>query len=376
MKSVTSLEVYLKKRAISSPWKLSKTPKKKYRISIVIPAYNELDSLFITLNSINKNNIDLLLSTIVVVVINNSEKTPNTFKINNLLTIKQIQKSKFYFNLLFIDASSKGLELPEKYAGVGLARKIGIDLILPYMLSKKSLIFCTDADVTVSPDYLLSVSNYFTNNKSSAAVIGFKHRKANIELIDSEIQIYENYLKDTAKQLKKAGSPYSYVSMGSTMVCTLEAYCAVGGMPKKKATEDFYFLQALSKFCSVESINKELIFPSSRPISRVHLGTGFRMKQVQNGLRISSLYFDENAFEYLAQWISTVKNCWDLNIVSLLSKTNKIHPQFNTFIIEEGINRVWKKLQQNSKSRKQFINQFHRWFDGLKTIKLLKYFTN
>ena len=376
MRSIKNLENYLKKRAVSSPWKLSETPEKKFKFSIVIPAYNELDSLFTALNSINKNNKDLLLSTIVVVVINNSEKSPKTFKNNNLLTIKQLEKSKFDFNLKFVDASSKGLELPEKYAGVGLARKIGIDLILPHMISKKSLILCTDADVTVSPNYLLIVSNYFTHNNSSAAVLGFKHRKANIKIIDSEIQIYENYLKDTAKQLKYAGSPYSYVSMGSTMVCTVEAYCAVGGMPKRKATEDFYFLQALSKFDTVESINKELIFPSSRPISRVYLGTGFRMKQVQNGLRISSLYFDENAFAYLAQWIAAVKSCRDLNITSLLSKTNKIHPQFNTFIKEEGISKVWIKLQQNSKSNKQFINQFHRWFDGLKTIKLLKYFTN
>ena len=161
MRSIKNLENYLKKRAVSSPWKLSETPEKKFKFSIVIPAYNELDSLFTALNSINKNNQDLLISTVVVVVINNSEKSPNTFKNNNLLTIKQLEKSKFDFNLKFVDASSKGLELPEKYAGVGLARKIGIDLILPHMISKKSLILCTDADVTVSPNYLLIVSNYF-----------------------------------------------------------------------------------------------------------------------------------------------------------------------------------------------------------------------
>ncbi len=375
MHSNNNLEKYIQKHAIKSPWKLSKNPKKKFNYTIVIPAFNELETVPIALKSINKNNINLLKSTIVVVVVNNSKKSPVEFKKNNKLLIEILKKSKFNFNLEIIDASTKGLELPENYAGVGLARKIGIDLILPYMQSKSSLIFCTDSDVTVSPNYLKTVIEQFKENQLSAAVLGFKHRKSNLENIELAIRLYEKFLKDTAKYLKEAGSPYSYVSMGSTMVCTLEAYCAVGGMSKKKATEDFYFLQSLAKFCKIKSINKELIFPSSRPISRVYLGTGYRMEQVQNGLDISSLFFSKKAFKYLSKWILIINNSWKLNIESVLLESNKIHPQFNSFIKDEGINKVWDKLQNNSKSKKQFINQFHRWFDGLKTIKFLKYFS-
>ena len=36
---------------------------------------------------------------------------------------------------------------------------------------------------------------------------------------------------------------------------------------------------------------------------------------------------------------------------------------------------IWKNLQKNATSKLHFSKQFHRWFDGLKTIRLLKYFS-
>ena len=375
MNSSHEIKSYLKKRAISGPWKLSKSPKNKFKYSIVIPAYNEFESIFKALVSINKNESLLLKDTIVVVVVNNPEVSKSKLKNNNKSTIHELSKQQYKFNLVTIDASSKGLELPKKYAGVGLARRIGIDLCLPYMRSNNSLIFCTDADVEVSPKYLSTVINYFINNTLSAAVVGFKHKKFNIKIVDQGIKDYEHFLKSTAHKLKKCGSPYGYVAMGSTMVCTTKAYCAIGGMPKKKATEDFYFLQELAKYCNIVTIKQELVFPSSRPISRVYLGTGYRMEQIINGFKISNLYFSNISFVYLSQWIKIAEKSWKLNIDDLLSKTYKIHPDLNSFILNQGIKDTWIKIQANSKINSQFIRQFHKWFDGLKTIQFLKYFS-
>ena len=51
----------------------------------------------------------------------------------------------------------------------------------------------------------------------------------------------------------------------------VNTYAAVGGMPKKKATEDFYFLQSLAKYTDIKQIKKVLVFPSSRNDQRVYL---------------------------------------------------------------------------------------------------------
>ena len=168
-------------------------------------------------------------------------------KITKKITLKKLKSVQYNFTLGVVDATSSGFELPDEHAGVGLARKIGMDLVLPHLSSTKSLIFCTDADTIVSKDYFEKVITYYNSMGSHASVVGFKHLESNDKKQEDAIRQYETYLLTTAKKMRDAGSPYGYVAMGSTIVCTVEAYCAVGGMSRKKATEDFYFLQELAK---------------------------------------------------------------------------------------------------------------------------------
>ena len=375
MSSFNSTHSYLKKRGISGPWKIDPLINRTFNQAIVIPAYSEFEFLPDTLESINQNKPELLNQTLVLVVVNNANNSPQSIKDNNQLTIQKINENNYQFTLAVIDAASPGLELPLNHAGVGLARKIGMDLALPHLTSPQSLIFCTDADTQVSPDYLSKVKQIFKSQNTSAAVIGFSHLKSQDSAINDAIGQYEKFLKTTAEKMQRAGSPYGYVSMGSTIVCTAEAYCAVGGMPRKKATEDFYFLQELSKYCGVHNISETLVFPSPRPISRVYLGTGFRMEQIQNGFDIAKLFYSEGAFWYLSQWLQLGSHAWEVNLKDLFKNTNTIHPNLVEFLKLESIEDIWSKIQKNAPSKSHFSGQFHRWFDGLKTIRFLKRFT-
>ncbi len=376
MSSFNSTHSYLKKRGISGPWKIEPLISRTFNQAIVIPAYAELEFLPLTIESINQNKPELLNQTLVVVVVNNANNSPQSIKDNNQLTIQKINENNYQFTLAVIDAAFSGLELPLKHAGVGLARKIGMDLALPHLTSPQSLIFCTDADTQVSPDYLSKVKQIFKSQNTSAAVIGFSHLKSQDSAINDAIGQYEKFLKTTAEKMQRAGSPYGYVSMGSTIVCTAEAYCAVGGMPRKKATEDFYFLQELTKYCGVHNISETLVFPSPRPISRVYLGTGFRMEQIQNGFDIAKLFYSEGAFWYLSQWLQLGSHAWEVNLKDLFKNTNTIHPNLVEFLKLESIEDIWSKIQNNAPSKSHFTEQFHRWFDGLKTIRFLKRFSS
>ena len=153
----------------------------------------------------------------------------------------------------------------------------------------------------------------------------FQHQKPDDPKQEKTIRRYEEYLLSTANKMRDAGSPYGYVAMGSTMVCTAQAYCAVGGMPRKKATEDFYFLQELSKYDGVHTISDLLVYPSPRPISRVYLGTGFRMQQVQNGFNIQSLYYSETAFQLLSRWIALGSNSYQVELALFIKQISDIH---------------------------------------------------
>ncbi|RMZ48957.1 glycosyltransferase family 2 protein [Candidatus Marinimicrobia bacterium PRS2] len=375
MSSFNSTHSYLKKRGILGPWKIKPLINRTFNQAIVIPAYSEFKFLPLTLESINKNKPELLNQTLVVVVVNNANNPPKSIKENNQLTLQKLNANNYQFTLAVVDAASSGLEMPLKHAGVGLARKIGMDLALPHLTSPQSIIFCTDADTQVSPDYLSKVKQIFKSQNTSAAVIGFSHLKSQDSAINDAIGQYEIFLKTTAEKMKRAGSPYGYVSMGSTIVCTAKAYCAVGGMPRKKATEDFYFLQELTKYCGVHNISETLVFPSPRPISRVYLGTGFRMEQMQNGFDIAKLFYSEGAFWYLSQWLQLGSHAWEVNLKDLFKNTNTIHPNLVEFLKLESIEDIWSKIQKNAPSKSHFAGQFHRWFDGLKTIRFLKRFT-
>ena len=376
MSSLNNISTYLKKRGISGPWKIEPLINRTFNQAIVIPAYAELEFLPLTIESINQNKPELLNQTLVVVVVNNANNSPQSIKANNQLTIQKINENNYQFTLAVVDAASPGLELPLKHAGVGLTRKIGMDLALSHLTSPQSLIFCTDADTQVSPDYLSKVKQIFKSQNTSAAVIGFDHLQSEDSAINDAIGKYENFLKTTAEKMKNAGSPYGYVSMGSTIVCTAEAYCAVGGMSRKKATEDFYFLQELTKYCGVHNIPETLVFPSPRPISRVYLGTGYRMEQMQKGFDITNLYYSDDAYRYLSKWLQLGGHAWEKSLNDLLKDIKSIHPNLIGFLKIEGIETIWSKIQNNAPSELHFKEQFHRWFDGLKTIRFLKRFSS
>jgi len=308
-------------------------------------------------------------------VVNHGEDANDIYKTDNKKTLLFLSTSEYPFTLGVIDAASPGLELSTKKAGVGFARKIGLDLVLPHMTDKKSLLLSTDADTTVASHYLQTILNYFNQYDADAAVMGFCHMPPDNTNLEHAIKEYEEYLRSTAWKIKEAGSPYGYVALGSAMVCTVEAYMAVGGMPQKNATEDFYFLQELTKFCGVHSIPEILVYPSPRPICRVYLGTGFRMTQAQQGFEINSLYYSKNAFTLLKKWIAVGSAAWQMNVVELLDNIESKNKELKSFLVNERIETIWENLQLSSPSEHHFIKQFHRWFDGLKTIRFLKHFS-
>ena len=375
MSSLNNIHSYLKKRGVAGPWKISPEPSLKFDQTVIIPAYGESEYLPKMLASLNENNPSLLKNTLVVVVVNNAENSPEEIHRDNQHCLELINSSDYQYSLGIVDAFSKGLALSPKQAGVGLARKIGMDLVLPHLATPQSLLFCTDADTIVDKRYLEKVMEYFHTNNAKAAVVGFRHLESTDSELERAIRQYERCLLTTTKKMQAAESPYGYVAMGSTMVCTAEAYCAIGGMPRKKATEDFYFLQELTKYCGVHTIPDILVFPSPRPISRVYLGTGFRMQQIQKGLDINTLYYSDKIFLILSEWLKLGNSAWKVELSIILQKAKNIDPKLEVFLQNEGIEKIWYKLQSNAPSKSHFTEQFHRWFDGLKTIRLLKYFT-
>ena len=214
---------YLKKRGITDPWGIYPSPNRGFNQAVIIPSYGESNYLPKTLSSLDKNDLKLLQNTLVIVVVNHGENSDEFIKNDNEKTLQFLSTTEYSFTLGIVNAAIPGLELPSKQAGVGLARKIGMDLALPYLTGKKRLFFSTDADTTVASHYLKTVLDYFNQHNANAAVVGFCHSVPEKTDLKNTIKEYEEFLLLTARKLKDAGSPYNYVAMGSTIVCTVEA---------------------------------------------------------------------------------------------------------------------------------------------------------
>ncbi len=355
---------------------------------IVIPAIAEYDNIKVLLKSLSENNPAFFLSSLILFVINNSPVSGDEIKENNLKSLNLLRSitgannnddfSREIINsglqIGLIDASSEGKELNKKQAGVGLARKIGMDLsltIFDYLAYTKMLIICLDADCTVSKTYLTNIINDFNINERSVAVVKFEHPVDGTDDYNAAIICYEIFLRYYVTGLIFAGSDYAFHSIGSTMMCDHKAYMKIGGMNKRKAAEDFYFLEKLAKIYPINKIDSAIVYPSKRSSWRVPFGTGQRVTRFLSKSQDEYVLFDPAVFGILKEWLEIYNSDAILDPQEILNQAKEIHTELYNFLLQNNYPKQWEKILSNSKSAIQLTHQRKIWFDGFKTLKLI-----
>lgn len=393
-----SIKKYLDKSPEIKKWRLENTGFKGIDKVIVIPALSESASLLKTLASLSKNALDQLNSTLIICVINNREPGISAEEEieDNHLTLKYLKllacgmdsapppscpdRESFTkvrssgMKISYIDASTPGNELPEK-GGVGLARKIGMDNALTALDPGKmdeGLIICLDADTLVDENYIEEIEAYFKDNEAQAAVLEFSHLLPEDKGRRAAAISYELYLRYYEAGLRYAGSPYAYQAIGSTMVCRAGAYVAIGGMNRKRAGEDFYFLQKLAKYGTVGRVIGTTVYPSMRISDRVPFGTGRKMGELAESVDKSIPFYNPDIFRVLKELIGFI-NCGDtpaLNGTEALKACRKIDAALADYLDSKKLDKTWDKIKKNSKDYAQFKKNMHVWFDAFQTLKL------
>jgi hypothetical protein len=260
-----------------------------------------------------------------------------------------------------------------------MARKIGMDLALgvfDYERRGPHLIFSLDADTLVEGDYLAAVRSAFARNRYAAAVINYAHQTAAGPDEQAAICCYELFLRYYVLGLRYAGSPYAFHSIGSTMVCTAGAYAQVRGMNRRKAGEDFYFLDKLAKIGGMGEICATTVRPSSRASRRVPFGTGKRVARFTGGMENEYTLYNPRSFLILKQWLGNMASCRDSDPETILARSARIEPSLDAFLRRYRFNEIWPRLVRNSGDEEHLRDHFSRWFDGFKTFKLIRHLAN
>jgi hypothetical protein len=391
---------YLERYGADPRWKPFPEIREGFRTVVVIPALAESSSILHTLQSLAANPDGDLAGALVLVVVNNRERAflnPGEWE-DNRRTLEILRELAFgrdggtaapdaasrsaarevagRVRLAVVDASSPGLELPEKTGGVGLARKIGFDcaLRLPPPRDGGGVLLCSlDADTLVEPHYLPSVRRFFEDGKGGAAVIRFRHSRPADEEERKAILCYEIFLRYYVLGLRTARSPYAFHTIGSAMACTSGAYAAVRGMNRRKGGEDFYFLNKLAKVTAVGDIRSTTVHPSPRRSGRVPFGTGRRVLRFLEEGRDEYLLYHPRVFSILESWLGAVSRHPGDGGTALLGRAGDIHPALATFLETRGFAPAWEKIRENAPGNDQRLRQFHGWFDGFETLKLVRF---
>ncbi|MBW2561849.1 MAG: hypothetical protein JRE40_13475, partial [Deltaproteobacteria bacterium] len=375
-----NIKKYLANYSVGDRWSIISESFDGIDKVVVIPALAESGHIFKTLASLSQNPRAELSRTLAVCIINNADagNVPADEFADNQYMLKVLdnrEQPPVLFNsarqsglrIAYVDASSPGLEMPGKTAGVGLARKIGMDLalgIFDYEKDCPKLLFSLDADTLVEHNYLSAVRNSFEKERVTSSVIAFAHQIAASADEQAAICCYEIFLRYYVLGLRWAGSPCAFHSVGSTMVCTAGGYAAVRGMNKRKAGEDFYFLDKLAKIDGMGRINTTTVHPSSRPSHRVPFGTGKRIISFIEGKESDYILYNPRSFAVLKEWLEYMSSCRDMDSEVILAYAGDMHPSLDAFLRMNHFGETWCRLVENSGDRAHLCSHFLRWFDG------------
>lgn len=394
----SSLNQYLQKYSATGHWKMVAGNTENISQVVVIPAYAEKDMLFSTLASLALNAPSSLDYSFILCVVNNKKNSPSEVKENNQLTLDYLQalvKSRSLnqlninrqmnellhiiadsgLRLGYINASAAGYEIPDNYGGVGMARKIGMDTALKLLLTEsvsEKPILSLDADTLVQQNYLSAINNYF-KDKVKTAVVAYEHQEPVEDEGRAAIYCYEIFLRYWKLGLEYAQSPFAFHSIGSTIICSTDAYLAVRGMNRREAGEDFYFLNKLAKVGNIDYIRNTCVYPSARSSLRVPFGTGKRIHRFLNHQCEEYILPDPRIFRILGEWLQFMKRPFNYSAEYVMENAESIHPRLASFLTGWNFGQTWNKISRNSKNERNLINQFQSWFDGFKTLKLINF---
>ncbi|MFT6322337.1 MAG: glycosyltransferase involved in cell wall biosynthesis, partial [Granulosicoccus sp.] len=158
---------------------------------VVIPCYDET-ALIRSLESLKDCDASNCF-TEVIVVVNDGERTSDEIKAQNLVTFETATtwaKENITIHLQFHIIYKTNL--PKKIAGVGTARKIGMDEAVRRLESvgkSEGAIVCFDADSLCEKNYLQAIEEHFIQNpKTQSCGIHFEHP---LEGDEYEPEIYD-----------------------------------------------------------------------------------------------------------------------------------------------------------------------------------------
>lgn len=365
---------WLEARALF-PEFITEAPERDTDIIVVVPSYAEpeITKMLDSLAGCNEPSCKAE----VIIIVNAPDDAPAECLKQNRKTISDIESWKknneAFFRLFYFSAEPVSREW-----GVGLARKTGMDEALRRFdkLDKpEGIILCLDADCTVSPDYFTSVyRDFYLKKEKKACSIYFEHPVSGSSFDRyeySSIIQYELHLRYYLQALKWAGVSDVFQTVGSAMAVRAIGYMKAGGMNRKQAGEDFYFIQKLIPSGGYFSLNSTTVYPSPRKSFRVPFGTGATMQKLADDSAFFT--YDHNAFRDIAFIFSGMEELFSCHREQLAGFYGRMPESLRMFMtLEEWVSKA-SEIRSNVSGLPAFRKRFSGWFNMFMIMKFLNF---
>jgi hypothetical protein len=368
---------WLQEKAIY-PKLINEEPHSNTGIIIVIPAYDETGILNV-LDSIGKC-IKPACETEVLVIVNAPAKASDESLRNNEITVNLLKGRKreqdsFFFRLLFYDTGRSDF----KDWGVGMARKTGMDEALRRFSSigrKDGIIANLDGDCIVDENFLVEIEKEFLyRHERNGCSVFFEHDLKDTvseSKISDAISSYELHLRYYNTALRFIGYPSVHHTVGSSLAVRASAYMKAGGMNRKQAGEDFYFVQKLIPLGGYFNLNTTTVRPSARKSFRVPFGTGAAMSKLSLADQAFCETYDPESFIPLKKFFSyTPELRQGSSINDILTET--ADSPLKKFLEDNGWSEKILEVRNNTSSPGSFEKRFFEWFNMFRIMKYLNF---
>lgn len=368
---------WLEERALF-PELINEAPDKQTGIIVVVPAYNEpgicklLDSLILCSEPICKVEI--------IIVVNAPENAEKESIENNKLTIKNIESWKKENNNCFFRLFAFIVEPSVSGWGVGLARKTGMDEAVRRFnqLNKPDgIILNLDADCIVESNYFVSICSELLYKKDrTACSIYFEHPLSGNDFEDKiykYISLYELHLRYYFQGLAFSGFPYVFHTVGSAIAVKALSYVKAGGMNRRQAGEDFYFIQKLVPAGGYFNLNSTVVYPSPRASSRVPFGTGASIGKLTGENSKTLLTYNFLAFRELRLFFGMSEKFYQSNSDELSEYYKSFPPGIKSFLVKNEWVEKMTEIRNNTTNLLSYEKRFFGWFNMFKIVKYLNH---
>ncbi|MEG0795625.1 MAG: hypothetical protein RR397_03820 [Odoribacter sp.] len=347
-------------------------------VMVIIPVFNDRE-IFATIDSLSACSTTEGQAGIIIVV-NYGEKCEENLKAINRNLAEEIKR--------YVAAKEKmphlcfsvieAFDLPDRQAGVGLARKIAMDAAAYYFYQTgkiESPILSLDADTLVETNYLDETIRFFRLHPVAGVSIAYEHRLEDLrnDPFNRTAMIkYELYLHYYRAALAYTGHPYAFHCIGSAFAVRAIDYVAEGGMNKRQAGEDFYFLQKLIATGRYATLHTTKVYPSARFSDRTPFGTGQAVRQiVENGGAYSVYHF--GAFRELKSFFSGLPTLFRADEQTVKAYFDCQPLAIHRFLDEITGEAILEEVNANCASEKQFRKRFFDRFNAFRVLKYLNY---